>query len=277
MLNHNIMSIFVVAMLLLACSSSMAALTEKQKVEILNIFNKARSTTVVSASNMKMLAWDERIGWQMQNYTDKCSIDWQRFNDPPSYFFYRDHAADPVGVAHWRTLRMAPFYDLETGLCINTTQSNKICRIPEIYERGIVANLETVACGVTRCGPGAKGVFHACALGGTAPSGKRQKPFIPGPRCSACPSGWNYCVDGLCSKIPGTNKPTKSPTTAKPTKQPTKFPTKRPTSKRPTKAPTTRQPTSKRPTKAPTTKQPTSKRPTKVPTKFPTRRRKNNG
>jgi len=203
-------------------STVSAILTDLQKKQILAAFNKARATTTLPAANMKILDWDERIAQQMQTYTDFCNIDWEEFDDPPSYFFYRDHAPDPVGVANWRTNRMAPYYDYETGGCTNTSQSKKNCMHPEIYERGIVADLETVGCGVTRCGPGNKGVFHACALGGR--SGVTRHPFIIGERCSQCPTGWDYCIKGLCSKVEATPEPTPQPI---PTKVPTSYPTRR--------------------------------------------------
>jgi hypothetical protein len=185
-----------------------ADLTELQKQQILQVFNQARSTTVVPAANMKMLSWDETIARVMQNYTNGCTTVWKVFKNPPMYFAYRDHAKDPVGVAAWRTLRMAPYYDINTGGCINTTQSHKICEHPEIYERLIVADIERVGCGVTRCGSGPKGVFHACAIASVKippTSDHTRYPFIRATsndqRCSKCPVGWQGgCKQGLCTK-----------------------------------------------------------------------------
>jgi hypothetical protein len=185
-----------------------AALSSLQKQQILQAFNLARSTTKVPAANMKKLEWDDVISSFMQNYTNKCSTDWQEFNDPPMYFAYRDRAADPVGVAKWRTLRMAPYYNIETGGCTNTTMSRKICRNPEIYERLIVANIERVGCGYTRCGRGPKNVYHACSIAkiDLPPSSDRTVfPFIRAAsndlRCSQCPVGWQGgCVNGLCTR-----------------------------------------------------------------------------
>jgi hypothetical protein len=180
-----------------------AILTPTQKQQMLDVFNLARSTTVVSAANMKKLRWDDAIAVEAQAYTDKCLVVWAHFNNPPSIFAYRDHARDPVGVAKWRTLRMAPFYNYTSGGCINTPKSHEICRHPENYQNLVLANSERVGCGMTVCGPGPKGVFHACLIGnekGASSSRQRGQPWKIGPRCSQCPVGWGGCEKGLCVK-----------------------------------------------------------------------------
>lgn len=199
-------------------------LNAKQKVAMLAIFNKARATTSLSASNMKMLAWDDALASQMENYTLKCGMSYQVLKSPPAYFFYRDAARDPVGVAQWRTLRMAPYYNFSSADCMNTTQSLKICRHPEIYARGLNAEVERVGCGMTICGPKPKDVYHACAFGkGNFPENPK-KPFVTGPRCSQCPTGYPFCDNGLCAKNAPTAIPSISPTRSK---APTTFPTRR--------------------------------------------------
>ena len=251
-----------------------------QKKAIIDVLNEARSTTVVPASNMKMFEWDESLAQLAQQFTNQCECKWKRYSN--AFVAWCDRMPSPVAVAKWRTLRMAPYYDFETGQCINSTKSKEICRHPDNYEAMIYAHTERVGCAMTLCWPeaGNKALFHSCVVGGKRPS-KRGHPFKVGERCSDCDvaNGWKYCVDGLCSKVPPTAKPTKSPTTSKPTRSPTRFPTrnptKYPTSRAPTQFPTkkpTKTPTSKAPTKFPTknpTKTPTSKTPTKAPTRKP--------
>jgi hypothetical protein len=282
----------LVLLVALYTAPSWAAMTESQKKQILNVFNLARATTVVPAANMKMLAWDEDIAAEMQAYTDQCANYYTEFRNPPAFFAYRDTAIDPVGVAKWRTLRMAPYFDYETGGCINTTMSKQICRHPENYANVVYWENERVGCGVTTCAPGPRGTFHACAIG-AIPRPTEYEPFYSyitemwkkGPRCSSCPTGWDYCINGLCSKTPGTIVPSSSPNTARPSKSPitraptpptTQRPSKVPTTSKPSKSPNTARPTSSpvpatyKPSKSPATsrpsKTPTTPRPTKSPT-----------
>ena len=187
-----------------------AQITPSQQQEILAVFNEARATTVLPAANMIMLEWDEAIAFEMQAYTDACNNIWEIFSNPPAWFAYRDHGPTAVGIAKWRTLRMAPYFDYYTGGCINTTQSLKICRNPNNYENVVLAQNQKVGCGMSICGPGPKGIFHACAIGGTEP--RIDYPWIIGPRCSKCPSGFPHCINGLCaSQTSPPSEPTVSP------------------------------------------------------------------
>jgi len=229
----TVVLLMVVAFLSSACH---AVMTESQKHQILNIANNARSNTAIPAANMKILRWDDHIADQMQNYTNNCwSIN--RGQDPPTYFLLNDHSPDPVRVATTRMVGMERLFDLETGGCKNTTKPGiQKCRHPEVYGRVIQAGIERIGCGMTNgCAPGDNGVRNviSCAIG-KGDDTETIEPFIPGPRCSQCPAGWNFCIRGLCSKVAGTNTPTLSPVTRKPTKQPTRRPT-RPT--RATRAP----------------------------------------
>jgi len=237
----------IVVMLQIVNEQVNAVLTQAEKVGILAVFNRARATTVVSAANMKMLVWDDAIAAQMQNYTDGCVVNGPVAENPVSYFAYRDSASSPIVVAEYRTLYDGPYYDYQTGLCVNTTEAKKKCEFPEIYERLMVATIERVGCGMTSCGKkitlGPTGIFDACAIGGTQNT-NLQYPWIAGTRCSQCPEGFNYCINGLCSRIPATSKPTKSPVTSKPSRTPTRYPTKKPTTRKPSRGPT-RYPTKK--------------------------------
>ena len=88
---------------------------------------------------------------------------------------------------------------------------------------------------MTVCGKGPKMVYHACLVNGQKDI--PRYPWVEGSPCSDCPTGYNYCPEGLCSQTPPTGSPTKSPVTSKPTRSPTKYPTRRPT-KVPTPKPT---------------------------------------
>jgi hypothetical protein len=240
-----------------------AQLTDVEKKRMLATFNEARGTTEVSASDMKMLVWDDDIAKQAQAYTDQCENIYKPLNGAWLAYWDRTNRPEPVKIAWWRTLRVAPYYDYETGGCTNETGWDTYCRHPENYEAIVLARNERIGCGMTVCRPGEpKGIFYACAV-----DGNRNRPryaWTKGERCSACPAGFNYCVDGLCSKYAATSKPTQSPTTSKPTRSPTKFPTRTP-SKFPTRKPT------RAPTKVPT-RAPSTRKPTQAPTRLPTKR-----
>lgn len=286
--------------------NSSYGLTGQQKEQILFVFNYARATTVLPAADMKKLQWSDELAAMMQTVTDMCG--YQYYNNLESlvsvtssnttgqgslavttfterYILYKDEARDPVGVAKWRTWRMAPFYDFSNDGCINSTASMKICRYPYLYSRVVTNGNEKIGCAMTICGTGPKDVFHACAAEGSGFL-RSGKPWIIGERCLHCDTaaGWIYCDHGLCSKTPSLNGtasdwwPTRPPTRA-PTSYPIKkpmVPTNYPT-RRPTGAPTsyvskkaivrtnypTRRPTR---TRVPTTKRPTSRRPSKRPT-----------
>jgi hypothetical protein len=210
---------FIELILLSLPTLSIAALTELQKIQILAVFNEARATTRLPAADMKRLEWDEDIAQELQDYTDDCVNYWTEFSDPLAFLAYRDNARDPVGVAKWRTLRMAPFYDYETGGCTNSTLSRKICRFPSNYENIIFAENEKVGCGMTICGS-TKKAFHACAIGYVQLDVIPTRAYLLGPRCSKCPDGFPYCVEGLCSKNETTAQPSKSPVTTKPSAAP---------------------------------------------------------
>lgn len=207
---------------------------------MLAVINQARGTTTLPAANMKQMEWDNNLATMAQQFTNGCGCNWRRYDN--AFLAWCDRMPDPVAVVKWRLLRMAPFYDFNTGQCINTTKSAEICRHPDNYEAMVYANTERVGCAMTQCWPddGPKSLFHACIVGGTRPR-QAGHPFTAGPRCSQCDTanGWKYCVDGLCSKTPPTNKPSMVPTTSKPTPSPTKFPTTRfPTTASPTVFPT---------------------------------------
>lgn len=214
-------------------------LTPKEKVEMLYVFNKARAQTVVKAANMKKMSWDDDIANEMQAYVSKCSfgmptrhptmrptniigrilqegdgdaddrrvIAWSSSSSGRdlrgSPFAYRDRAYDPVGVALWRTWRMAPYYDFETGRCIDTPKSREICRHPDNYENIVLSGNERVGCGKFVCGPGPKGVHHACSVAGSGYVSPHA--WTPGDRCSKCPAKWPHCDHGLCSRTPSLN------------------------------------------------------------------------
>lgn len=237
--------IMVCLSFLVSALSVDALITELQQKQILAIANNARSHTALSAANMKVLRWDDSIAAAMQNYTDGCWLV-NRAKDPPTYFLLNDHLRDPVRVATIRMVGMEPLFDFNTGRCYNSTTINQDqikCRHPEVYGRVIQAGIERIGCGMTAgCTPGVPSLI-SCGIGRDDDTEVIQ-PFIPGPRCSQCPTGWNYCVRGLCSKVEGTTEPTKAPTTRKPTVHPTRRPT------RPTRTPTS-WPTRK--TRAPTT------------------------
>lgn len=151
----------------------------------------------VPASNMKKMIWDDDIARKAQAYTDRCMSVW----DPtfiPYAFAYRDHAYDPVGVAKWRTWRMAPFYDFATGQCDDSPLSKRVCRHPENYRKVVMSGNTRVGCGKTVCGPGPKGVFHMCGIAGS--DYVVNEPWAIGARCSACPADYKFCDHGLCSK-----------------------------------------------------------------------------
>ena len=122
-----------------------AVLSTEQTIQILDVFNEARRTTVVPAANMRILSWDQGIAQQAQNFTNTCVQKWQEFNG--AWLAYYDQGYDPVGVAKWRTLRMAPYFDYDTGGCINTKMSNETCRHPENYEAIVLATIDRVGCG----------------------------------------------------------------------------------------------------------------------------------
>jgi hypothetical protein len=212
-------------LVLMMTLEGLADLTSTQKVEILEVFNQARRTTLVPAANMKLLSWNDSIASEMQRFTDLCDVQfYQTFHHPPAFFAYRDHGLNPVGVAKYRTLRMAPYFDYLTGGCQNTTESAKICRYPVNYENIVRATNEEVGCGMTKCGPGSAGTIHACGIGLSTrfeyEEYESPYPWIAGPRCSMCPEGWTYCDDDLCAE-PGeaTSTPSQPPT--KSTKAPT--------------------------------------------------------
>lgn len=216
---------------------SLAQITDSQKIQILNVFNQARRTTVLPAANMKIMEWDDGLAQQAQAFTDACQPVWHPLKG--AFFAYWDRMPDPVAVAKFRTLRMAPYFDYYTGGCINTPQSNATCRHPENYESIVLATNERVGCGMTYCWPadGPKARFHACAIGNVAGASSKPKyPWTLGTPCSACPTGWNYCLNGLCSKFPGTSQPSQAPVTSKRSQAPTKYPTRNPgTTKSPTR------------------------------------------
>jgi len=254
MIARIVLWLALAGLVLVASTPVHGVITDTEKTEILNVFNQARRTTVVPAADMKILEWDEGLAKQAQDFTDACERGWRPLKN--AYFAYWDRAVDPVGVAKWRTWRMAPFYDYQSGGCINTVQSNATCRHPDNYEAIVIAQSEKVGCGMTTCFPeeGRKANFHACVIGGRRPRGK---PWKIGPPCSACPPGFTYCLEGLCSRFPGTPKPSKSPSTSTPSRNPTRYPTRQPTplpTKFPTRAPT------KFPTRAPGTRAPTPRR-----------------
>ena len=225
--------VFIFVLLL---KTALGLLTQNQKMQILAVFNKARATTRVPAADMKRLEWDEEIAALMQYYTDGCVSDHQEFYNPPAFFLYRDQGKDPVKVAKFRTLRMAPYFNLNTSSCIDTPKSRRICRHPTLYAKVNYAENERVGCGMTVCGKGAKKIFHACAVRVVPLNYTPILAWTPGPRCSKCPTGYEFCLGGLCSKHP-TSAPSKNPITSRPTKSPTMRPTKSPgfKSKTPTK------------------------------------------
>jgi hypothetical protein len=92
-----------------------AQILEWQKSAILDVFNEARRTTVVPAANMKELKWDEDLAAQAQAFTNDCQPPGASFGRPVvgGWLAYWDHMPNPVAVAKWRTLRMAPYYDYE--------------------------------------------------------------------------------------------------------------------------------------------------------------------
>jgi hypothetical protein len=131
--------------LLSLCPAVQAGLTAEQAIQILDVFNLARNSTVVPAANMRILSWDPNLAAEAQNFTNTCIQKWQSF--PDGWIAYWDQGYDPVGVAEWRTLRMAPYFDYQTGGCINTVASNKTCRHPENYEALTLATIDRVGCG----------------------------------------------------------------------------------------------------------------------------------
>lgn len=230
----NTLILFIIGAVLVLGGCVQGNLTSTQKIQILNVFNQARRTTLVPAADMKIMEWDDGIASEMQTYTDACVNDWEEFWNPPAFFAYRDHAADPVGVAAWRTLRMAPYYDYLTGQCQNTTMAAKICRYPQNYEAVVYAENEKVGCGMTNCFPqlGPKGVFHACAIGVVPLATQPRYAWTAGPRCSQCPDGFPFCLNGLCSKHNATSTPSAAPVTSRPSRSPTAYPSRAPTGTR---------------------------------------------
>lgn len=248
--------------------SVQAQLTAEQKQDIVDVLNTARATTALPATNMRELKWNESLAELMQNYTNTCHFYLTPAAGPPKIknviYLYRDEGLDPVKIVTTRTVRVGPYYNYETGHCINSTDSKRYCCYPSQYAKSMIAESMHVGCGMTQCGPGPKGTIHACATYVEKKTG--GYPFAVGEgaaRCSACPKTHTFCnLKGLCSETSG--KPTVAPTfkTVKPTALPTKFPTRKPTGT----------PTSK-PTRFPTAK-PTLK-PSKIPTTFPTRKPSN--
>jgi len=264
---------FITAIVNMVNAAAPLVMTELQKQQVLAVFNLARRTTNPQASNMKMLKWDENLALEAQAFTDVCQPDGATSGIPlkNGKFAYWDHQhrPDPVGIAKWRTLRMAPFYDYEGDKCIDTPQSLEICRHPENYRNLVQAKRERVGCSMTDCrsyDPAARrGFFFACIVDSGTPSSIPA--WASGKPCSACQTGWDYCADGLCSKDPFTSRPSQAPSTTKPSKSPTRFPSKSPVSSRPTKSPTKR---TKGPTRAPVPLP--TKKPTRTPVRAPTKK-----
>jgi hypothetical protein len=111
------LSAAVICLLILAIIKCHAQIAESQKRAVLDVFNQARRTTVVSAANMKEIKWDDSLAAEAQAFTNVCQPPGATHGKEVAggWLAYWDHirAPDPAGVASWRTLRMAPFYDYE--------------------------------------------------------------------------------------------------------------------------------------------------------------------
>merc|ERR1719233_1321466 len=156
---------------------------------------------MAGASNMKLMRWNPVLAEMGQTWADTCKWGhgqpsgvkapynplgqnlWAGMNEPLS-----------GAVSDWYNEKKD--YDYNT----NTCESGKMCGH---YTQVVWADTDEVGCGFAHCpnlvNAAMQNADYLVCNYGPAGNYIGEKPFQKGSACTACPSGYSECTDGLCS------------------------------------------------------------------------------